>query len=73
MAADTVTDLVRILAAMKDGGVMLASVPIMIDVSDGPNRKYVDAKVEFVRDETTNAKWLVVRPKLAGERDAGND
>lgn len=66
MAADTVTDLVRVLAAMKDGGVMLGSVQIMIDASDGPELKLVDAKVEFIRDGETSNKWLVVRPKLAG-------
>ena len=66
MAADTVTDLVRVLAEMKDGGVMLASVPLMIDVSDGPEMKLVDAKAEFVRDGETSEKWLVIRPKLAG-------
>jgi hypothetical protein len=66
MAADTVTDLVRVLAQMKDNGVMLGSVQIMIDASDGPELKLVDAKVEFIRDGETSSKWLVVRPKLAG-------
>lgn len=66
MAADKVIDLVRVLGEMKDNGVMLASVPIMIDVSDGPELKLVDAKVEFIRDGETTEKWLVVRPKLAG-------
>lgn len=66
MAADTATDLVVVLSHMKDRGIPLASVKVMIDVSDGPDRKYVDAMAEFVRDETTGAKWLVVRPKPAG-------
>jgi hypothetical protein len=66
MAADTATDLVVVLMRMKDMGIPLASVNLMIDVSDGPERKYVDATAEFVRDETTNAKWLVIRPKPAG-------
>jgi hypothetical protein len=73
MAADTVKDLVRVLALMKDHGVMLASVPLMIDVSDGPERKYVNGRAEFIRDDTSGDKWLVVRPKLAGEPDVGND
>lgn len=66
MAADTVTDLVRVLAEMKDNGIMLGSVQIMIDASDGPDLKLIDAKVEFIRDGETTNKWLVVRPKLAG-------
>lgn len=73
MAADTVTDLVRVLGQMKDSGVMLASVPIMLDVSDGGELKLVDAKVEFIRDGETSQKWLVVRPKLAGGSNAGHD
>jgi hypothetical protein len=73
MAADTLTDLLRVIVGMKDNGVMLASVPLMIDVSDGPERKYINARAEFVRDEATGEKWFVVRPKLAGEPDAGND
>jgi len=73
MAADTVQDLVRELGRMKDSGVMLASVPIMLDVSDGPDLKLVDAKVEFIRDGETTQKWLVIRPKLAGDSSAGND
>lgn len=66
MAADTVQEMIRLLADLKDHGIMLGTIPIMVDVSDGPDRKYVDAHVEFVRDEDTTQKWLVVRPKLAG-------
>lgn len=66
MAADTVTDLIVVLAQMKDNGVMLGSVNIMIDASDGPELKLIDAKVEFIRDGETSNKWLVVRPKPAG-------
>lgn len=66
MAADTATDVVMVLSRMKDQGIPLASVNLMIDVSDGPERKYVNAMAEFVRDETTGVKWLVVRPKPAG-------
>jgi len=65
MAADTATDIVVVLAQMKDNGIPLASVKVMIDVSDGPTLKLVDAKAEFIRDETTGAKWLVIRPKPA--------
>lgn len=66
MAADTVTDLIVVLAQMKDNGVMLGSVNIMIDASDGPELKLIDAKVEFIRDGETSNKWLVARPKPAG-------
>ncbi len=66
MAADTATDVVLVLSRLKDRGVPLASVKLMIDVSDGPTLKLVDAMAEFVRDETTGAKWLVVRPKPVG-------
>lgn len=64
--ADTATDLVVLLMEMKDRGIPLASVDVMIDVSDNAVRKYVAGHAEFVRDEVTGVKWLVVRPKPAG-------
>jgi hypothetical protein len=65
-APDTATDLVVTLSNLKDRGIPLASVELMIDISNGPEPQYVAATLEFVRDETTGAKWLVVRPKPAG-------
>lgn len=66
MAADTATDVLVVLSRLKDRGIPLASVKLMIDVSDGPHLKLVDAMAEFMRDDITGAKWLVVRPKPAG-------
>jgi hypothetical protein len=63
---DTATDLVVLLSGMKDKGIPLASVFVMVDISETSEPKYVAAHTDFVRDETTGAKWLVVRPKPAG-------
>ena len=63
---DTVGDLVNLLAGLKDHGVMISSLPVMVDISTGTDRVYVAAEMEYVRDENTGTKWLVVRPKPAG-------
>jgi hypothetical protein len=38
----------------------------MVDISTGADPVYVSAEVEYVRDENTDDRWLVFRPKLAG-------
>lgn len=63
---DTATDLVVLLSGLKDRGVPLASVHIMVDISTGREPVYVAAETEFVRDPDMGTKWLVVRPKPAG-------
>lgn len=65
-APDTVGELINLLGGLKDHGVMISSLPLMVDISTGPDPVYVPGVVEYVRSESTDHRWLVVRPKPAG-------
>jgi len=62
----SVADMINMLAGLKDHGVMINGLPLMIDISTDREPVYVAAEAEFVRDENTGDKWLVFRPKPAG-------
>lgn len=63
---DTATDLVVLLSSLKDRGVPLAAVHVMVDISESGEPRYVAAETEYIHDLDTGIKWLAVRPKPAG-------
>jgi hypothetical protein len=59
MAVTTATDLVVLLSGLKDRGIPLASVKVMVDIGDGAE---VNGLPEFEQD----SKTIVIRPRPAG-------
>ncbi len=58
-----VGELMALVAGLKDHGIPLASVDLMVETAPG---MYVAATAEFVRNENTSAKYMVIRPRPAG-------